>query len=366
MVSTAGFTDEPKFLGAIWKTHWNTPPEGFDELFTQVTPENAGKWGAAEKDKGQINWGSLDKMYDWAQQSGAQTKQHTFVWGSQQPSWTSNFSNGQQARDAIENWIKSYMDRYGDKVDMIDVVNEPLHAKPDYRQHIGGDGATGWDWVVWSFEMARKHAPEAKLHINDYDILKSNNNTGKYLQIINILKGKGLIDGIGVQVHFLENVGADRIKHNLDRLAATGLPIHISEYDVHVGDDQRQLQIYKEQFSLFWEHPSVLGVTLWGYQEGHMWRKNGYLLRSDGSNRPALTWLRSYVKAATGLMRGRKLTVYQPAVRQSTAISARFNAAGQLLRGPVHAAHPSHVAIFADGREDGTGDGRALIQLNAR
>jgi hypothetical protein len=65
-------------------------------------------------------------------------------------------------------------------------------------------------------------------------------------------------------------------------------------------------------------------------------------------------------------MRGRKLTVYQPAVRQSTAISARFNAAGQLLRGPVHAAHPSHVAIFAGGREDGTGDGRALIQLNAR
>ena len=28
-----------------------------------------------------------------------------------------------------------------------------------------------------------------------------------------------------------------------------------------------------------------------------MWRANGYLVRSDGTERPALTWLRGYLAA---------------------------------------------------------------------
>jgi len=298
LLPCAVHAQNPKFLGNIWKTRWSEPPERFGELFTQVTPENIGKWGTAEKDRGRINWTPLDRMYAWAERTDALTKQHAFIWGQQQPGWTDRFSTGAEARAAIERWIKSYMDRYGEKVDMIDVVNEPLHHKPAYHNHIGGDGATGWDWVVWAFETARKHAPHAKLHINDYDILKSHRNTTEYLKIIEILNKRGLIDGIGVQAHFLERADSSTIQANLDRLAETGLPIHISEYDVDRADDQEQLRIYKEQFPIFWEHPSVMGITLWGYQEGRIWRKNAYLRRSDGSERPALTWLRAYMKQA--------------------------------------------------------------------
>jgi len=42
---------------------------------------------------------------------------------------------------------------------MIDVVNEPLHAVPPYAAALGGSGATGWDWVIKAFEMARGHFP---------------------------------------------------------------------------------------------------------------------------------------------------------------------------------------------------------------
>jgi hypothetical protein len=31
-------------------------------------------------------------------------------------------------------------------------------------------------------------------------------------------------------------------------------------------------------------------------KKGRMWRKRGYLLREDGSERPALTWLREYLQ----------------------------------------------------------------------
>jgi endo-1,4-beta-xylanase len=297
LVTCATAAGESKFLGSIWKTHWSAPPEGFETLFTQITPENAGKWGSAEETRGRIDWAPLDKMYVWAERNDGLTKQHTFVWGQQQPSWTQTFSNDEQARAAVEGWIKRYMKRYGHRVDMIDVVNEPLHHKPAYHKYIGGNGETGWDWVVWAFETARKHAPHAKLHINDFDILKSDGNTKEYLKIIRILKERDLIDGIGVQAHFLERTDPGTIKANLDRLAATGLPIHISEYDVDRADDEQQLRIYKQQFPVFWEHPSVMGVTLWGYREGHTWRKRAYLQRKDGSERPALVWLRSYIEA---------------------------------------------------------------------
>jgi len=39
----------------------------------------------------------------------------------------------------------------------------------------------------------------------------------------------------------------------------------------------------------------VVGVTHWGYRQGAMWRPDAYLLRSDGTERPALTWLECYL-----------------------------------------------------------------------
>ena len=52
---------------------------------------------------------------------------------------------------------------------------------------------------------------------------------------------------------------------------------------------------------MFWEHPAVQGVTLWGFRPG-LWRDNqrAYLVRKDGSERPALMWLRGYVRGVTG------------------------------------------------------------------
>jgi endo-1,4-beta-xylanase len=82
-------------------------------------------------------------------------------------------------------------------------VNEPIHIIPSYSAAIGGAGSTGWDWVIWSFQKARLHCPNSKLLINDYDILNNAANTNSYLIIINLLKARNLVDGIGVQSHHL-------------------------------------------------------------------------------------------------------------------------------------------------------------------
>ncbi|MBD3343940.1 MAG: hypothetical protein GF401_02620, partial [Chitinivibrionales bacterium] len=219
-----------KFLGSIWKSQTSAADADplFGTLFDQVTPENAGKWGPAESSDDNYAWPRLDAMYAAAESLNLKTKQHTFIWGAQQPDWV----NSSNAAAAAEDWIKDYMARFGDKVDMIDVVNEPIHQKPSYRSGLGGDGTTGWDWVIWSFKKARQYAPDATLLINEYDVLKSDNILSQYKDVIQLLVDSNLVDGIGVQGHFLEGQSASALKRRLDSLAVFGLPIYVSEYDV--------------------------------------------------------------------------------------------------------------------------------------
>jgi endo-1,4-beta-xylanase len=61
-----------------------------------------------------------------------------------------------------------------------------------------------------------------------------------------------------------------------------------------------QLANYKRIFPVFWEHPGVAGVTLWGYGQNTHWRRTSgdWLMWGPpalGAQRPALTWLVSYV-----------------------------------------------------------------------
>jgi hypothetical protein len=110
-----------------------------------------------------------------------------------------------------------------------------------------------------------------------------------------------LIDGIGIQGHYFEFKGTnysyslDTLRSNLNRIAAIGLPIYISEFDINEANDNTQLLNYQTYLPLFWEHPAVQGITLWGYVQNDIWKTNAYLIRADGSERPALPWLRIYL-----------------------------------------------------------------------
>jgi len=113
--------------------------------------------------------------------------------------------------------------------------------------------------------------------------------------VIELLQAQGLIDGIGIQGHFLERAEVSEVESNLELLAATGLPIHVTEFDVNFEDDARHANVYRDLFSVFWNNPSVLGVTNWGFREGAVWQANSHLVNSDGTPRPALDWLTCFI-----------------------------------------------------------------------
>jgi endo-1,4-beta-xylanase len=282
---------QPAFLGNIFQGTWD--PE-FTRYWDQVTPENAGKWGSVEATRGQPLWSSLDLMFAEARRAGIPVKQHTFIWGQQEPRWVAGLPPEEQ-REAVLSWMRAFAERYPD-VEYIDVVNEAQHAPPSYKDAIGGDGETGWDWVIWAFEQARALFPNSKLLINDYNILCCARQRAVYIEQIRLLQARGLIDGIGVQGHGLETVPPEVIRQSLDELAALGLPIYVSELELRARDDWQQLELYRRIFPVIWQHPAVAGVTLWGYRAGQMWRPTAELIDWFDAPRPALQWLMDYLR----------------------------------------------------------------------
>jgi len=294
---------QDKFLGNCLG---NTIYSSYTNFWNQVTPGNAGKWGSVEYTRNSYYWTPLDNIYNMAQTEGILYKHHTLVWGSQQPGWISSLDSAEQ-RAEIEEWFRLVGERYPN-MDFVDVVNEPFHAPPDdaheggYINALGGSGSTGWDWVITAFELARQYMPDsADLILNEYNVLHSNEVTNNYLDLIGLLNDRGLIDGIGIQGHYFEFKGSgytysiSTIEANLDRLAATGLPVYITEFDINEADDAVQLENYQTYFPIFWEHPGVKGMTLWGYVEGDMWKVDAYLLKYNGRPRSAFNWLSEYI-----------------------------------------------------------------------
>ena len=260
----------------------------FIQYWDQITPENEGKWGQVEPNRDQYNWAGLDRAYNYAQQNNIPFKQHTFIWGAQAPNWIHNLPAAEQAAE-IEEWIRDFCARYPN-TKIIDVVNEAI---PGHQPAAFARNAFGDNWIIRSFQLARQYCPNAILVLNDYNVLSWD--TDAFINLARPVVAAGVVDALGAQGHGLESWSVNDIRSRLDRVAALGLPIYITEYDVARTNDQEQLNIMSAQFPLFHDHQSVAGITLWGYVVGSTWVNGSGLIQSNGTPRPAMTWLMNYL-----------------------------------------------------------------------
>jgi endo-1,4-beta-xylanase len=268
----------------------------FTMYWNQISPENAGKWGSVEGSRDQMNWAGLDRVYNYAKQNNIPFKQHTFVWGSQQPNWIGGLSQADQ-RAEVEEWIRLFCERYPD-TKLIDVVNEPPpHTNPSYAAALGGAGASGYDWIVQAFKWARQYCPGAILILNDYNNIEYAADNNRMIDIVTKIKAAGApIDAVGAQAHGTGSMSTSTVQMYLDKLgSSTGLPVYISEFDVNIADDNQQKTVMQNHFTMFWNNPHVKGITLWGYVVGQTWVANSGLITTSGASRPAMTWLMDFL-----------------------------------------------------------------------
>ena len=291
-------SNKDKFLGNITTTYQvDYGKEKFYTLWNQITPENESKWDAIEGSRrGSFNFSGADNAYNYAKNHNFPFKYHCLIWGAQYPGWINNLSTEEQYK-AIEEYFDAVKKHYPE-LPMIDVVNEAIagHQPAPYKAALGGDGKTGYDWIIKAFEMAHERWPDAILIYNDYNTFQWQRS--QFIDLVRTLRDAGApIDAYGCQSHDLTDMNETDFKNAMKEIQnALKIPMYSTEYDIGTTDDELQLQRYKEQIPYMWEADYVAGVTLWGYIYGKTWTTDGNsgIIR-DGKDRPAMTWLREYM-----------------------------------------------------------------------
>ena len=300
----AQLIDNPnKFLGNI-TTRYQMDTDGFlyRNLWNQVTPETETKWASIEGNRGSFNFGGADNAYNYAKKWNLGFKFHCLIWGAQYPSWLDNLSTDQQYVEIVK-WFDAVKAHYPD-LKMIDVVNEavPGHQPARYKDALGGDGQTGYDWIIKAFEMAHERWPDAILIYNDYNTFQWQRT--EFINLVKTLINAGApIDAYGCQSHDLTDMSVSSFKSAMNEIQnALKIPMYSTEYDIGTSDDALQLQRYKEQIPVMWEASYCAGITLWGFIYGATWTTDGNsgIIR-NGQDRPAMTWLREYMKSEKAL-----------------------------------------------------------------
>lgn len=309
-------TNKYKFLGNI-TTRGSVNGGGgaeYSTLWNQLTPENETKWASIEGTRDRFNWTGSDNAYNYCKSHNIPFKFHCLIWGSQYPSWMDNLSTEEQYQEIVE-WFDAVKTRYPD-LPMIDVVNEAVsgHAPAPYKAALGGDGKTGYDWIIKAFEMAHERWPNAILIYNDYNTFQWQKS--QFIELVKTLRDAGApVDAYGCQSHDLTDMTFSDFKSAMTEIqTALNMPMYSTEYDIGTTDDAKQKQQYSDQIPYMWESNYCGGITLWGYIYGATWTTDGNSgIIKDGVDRPAMTWLRSYIttdaaKNAKGPFPGGKKT----------------------------------------------------------
>ena len=285
--------------------------------FSILTPENelkpdavldvaASRRLAAEDETAvAVHFDAARPLLNFARDNGVKIHGHVLVWHGQTPE--AFFHEGYDpARPLVsrevmlarmENYIHAVFsgleENYPGVVVSWDVVNEAIDDGTNRLRNSNWMKTVGDDFVARAFEYARKYAPEGTLlYYNDYNTAM----TGKLNGIVKLLESlipEGNIDGYGFQMHHsLSFPSLAQISAAVDRVAALGLRLRISEMDIGVPDTSenslaKQAQMYAAIMRMALAHSDQFeAVQVWGITDSQSWRAGDYPLLFDAARRP--------------------------------------------------------------------------------
>jgi endo-1,4-beta-xylanase len=257
---------------------------------SSATPENEMKWDATEPTRNVFTFERGDAIVAFAAEHGMQVRGHTLVWHSQLPSWVSSIQDDTDMRAAMINHITQVALHYRGKVVAWDVVNE---AVADGGQALRTTPFAQWigtRYIDDAFIAARAADPDARLYYNDYGAEGRNAKADYVYTMVQGMLARGVpIDGVGLQMHTGSadaSPSAADVAFNMQRLAALGLDVVISEMDVQIcaADLEAQGRRFHDIVARCVAQPACKAVTVWGVPDKYSWR-NG---QSCAAPRPLL------------------------------------------------------------------------------
>ncbi|WP_344856554.1 endo-1,4-beta-xylanase, partial [Planomonospora alba] len=246
--------------------------------FNQVTAENAMKWDATEPSPNQFNFTGADQIMAFAEQNNQKVHGHTLVWHSQTPNWVQSLGAAEM-RSAMQNHISRVAGRYADNPVLTswDVVNEVFEENGSMRNSFWyqklGDG-----YIADAFRFARAADPDAKLCINDYNVEGVNAKSTAMYNLVRSLRAQNVpVDCVGFQGHLAIQYGQPNIQENMERFAALGVEIRVTELDVRMqmprssAKDTTQATYYSNVVKACMAVSRCSGVTIWGFTDKYSW-----------------------------------------------------------------------------------------------
>ncbi|KAH9133630.1 hypothetical protein AeRB84_020324 [Aphanomyces euteiches] len=121
-----------------------------------------------------------------------------------------------------------------------DVLNEAVADDGSGLKRDVFYNTIGPDYVAKIFTLARKYAPKGvKLFYNDCGCDTPGAKANQCFNLVKGLKDKGLIDGMGFQMHLTQNQNLAGQADLFKRFSDIGVTIHVTEMDVG-GNNQQQ------------------------------------------------------------------------------------------------------------------------------
>jgi GH35 family endo-1,4-beta-xylanase len=250
-----------------------------------------------ERLKGKVNYDNIDAILKWTEENNIPLRGHNLFWGIPQfvQPWVKELNND-ELRQTLQKRAETVTSRYKGRFAEYDLNNEMIHGNY-YEDRLGPE------ITKLMAQWAHNGDPDAKLFLNDYDVLTGNRLADYMAQIHKLLKQGVPIAGIGAQGHLhTDTFDRTQLKNALDSLAIFKLPIRITEFNMpgqrskyHIEkirtmtsqeEELRATEIV-DYYKICFAHPAVEGIVMWGFWEGANWIPVSSLYKRDWSPTPS-------------------------------------------------------------------------------
>lgn len=308
--------------------------ERFRDLFLGLFNFTVAKvyWSAFEERQGQPRWEEVDKLLAWAHSHGLTVKGHPLVWTHPDgtPSWVLALPDN-VATSLLEARTRNLVGGYQGRVDMWDVVNEPVNTVPwDWAMR---DPANS-DWEILSgsrydvskvttadilpsvgqaFTWAAEANPRGHFILNDFFLFAKPDVRARFHTLVAELLKRGVpVGGLGIQAHEPREMwfSPEEITKTLDLLAEFKLPLHITEFIPQSGGKpiegwragawtpEAQAEFAEQVYTLCFGHPAVESINWWSFSDRDTWLEAGGLVDKDLNPKPVYLRLKALIRGA--------------------------------------------------------------------
>lgn len=263
--------------------------ETLRENFNKAVPENGLKVPAWEGRYGEsLGPESTREALQWLRDEGIPTRGHALVWSTYDWMGIDSSLSASEINSQVQSKIAERATEFQGQLPEWDMHNHPLFYS-EIWDDVGRDAVLDW------WETAHDADPNARMYVNEMNVLAGDSLRQDYLDHVQWLQDEGAdVEGIGFMGHF--GLGGltppEELLATFDDFAEFDAPLQVTEFDVEINDRGRDNEVaaqrdyVRDLLTAAFSHEAVDGVMSWGFWADEHWLPTAAYYDSDWTLRP--------------------------------------------------------------------------------